>query len=270
MSVSELIRFEQQEHLAIVTLNRPEVRNALNPEMLVRLAASWRHVRDDHGIRAVVLQAEGPAFCSGLDFKSMMPLLTGTGAPQDEWEEQLAADPAIGSCAMLRDFDVVKPVIAAVNGLAFGGGMELTLACDLRVASEGTRFAMPEVKWAMFPGAGGTVRLPRQMPFPRAMEMLLTGEPLAAEELLQLGFLSSVVSADQLRPKALELARRIAANGPVAVQAIRQAVWGGIGMPESDALARESELAAPVFATEDAVEGARAFVEKRQPCYRGQ
>ncbi len=270
MGDSEVIRFEQQERVAIVTLDRPEVRNALSPEMLVRLAASWRRVRDDREIRVVVLQAEGEAFCSGLDFKSMMPLLTGTGAPQNEWEEQLAANPTIGSSAMLRDFDVVKPVIAAVNGLAFGGGMELTLACDLRLASEGARFAMPEAKWAMFPGAGGTVRLPRQIPYPRALEMLLTGEPVAAEELLQLGFLSSVVPADQLTLKALELAQRIAANGPVAVQAIRQAVRGGIGMPESDALARESELAAPVFATEDAVEGARAFVEKRQPTYRGQ
>ena len=261
--------FEQDGPVALVTLNRPEVRNCANPEMIVRLAQIWQQVRDDDAVRVAVITATGSAFCAGMDMKSVIPLITGARPAQDEWDRELLANQEVGGRAMLRDVDVVKPVIAAINGLVMGGGLELVLGCDLRVAVAGAQFALPEAKWAVFPGGGGTVRLPRQIPYARAMEMLLTGDSLAAEEMLQLGFLNRVVAETELLDTAMEIARKIAANGPLAVQAIRRSVRSTAGLSEAEALAREAELAAPVYASEDAKEGPRAFMEKRAPVFNG-
>jgi enoyl-CoA hydratase len=268
----EVFNYSQNGHIAVLTINRPEARNALNPEVLVKLATAWKRVRDDENIRVAVICGTGPAFCAGMDLGRMIPLITGARPPEDEWDEAVIADPSIGHRALLRDFDTEKPVIAAINGFAIAGGMELVMGCDLRVAADTAKFGLQEVKWAIFPGGGSTVRLPRQVPYSRAMEILLTGEQFTAERMLDYGFLNYVVPAQEVQEvldKAVELAEKIAGNGPLAVTAVRRSVREAIGVPEARALERESEISATVYATEDAREGPRAFMEKRKPVFKG-
>jgi enoyl-CoA hydratase len=266
---NEVVMFEQKGHIAILTLNRPEARNAMNPEVLVRLAKAWQRVHDDDSIRVAVITGNGPAFCAGMDLGSMIPLITGARPPEDEWDKAVVSDNALSYRATLRNFDTKKPVIAAINGFAIAGGMELVMGCDLRIAADTARFGLQEVKWAIFPGGGSTVRLPNQIPYARAMEVLLTGDQFPAQSMLEYGFLNYVVAEGEVLDRALEMAEKIAANGPLAVCAVRRSVREAIGVPESQALVRESELSAPVYATEDAVEGPRAFMEKRQPVFKG-
>jgi enoyl-CoA hydratase len=265
----EVFNYSQNGHIAVLTINRPEARNALNPEVLVKLATAWKRVRDDENIRVAVICGTGPAFCAGMDLGRMIPLITGARPPEDEWDEAVIADPSIGHRALLRDFDTEKPVIAAINGFAIAGGMELVMGCDLRVAADTAKFGLQEVKWAIFPGGGSTVRLPRQVPYSRAMEILLTGEQFTAERMLDYGFLNYVVPAQEVLDKAVELAEKIAGNGPLAVTAVRRSVREAIGVPEARALERESEISATVYATDDAREGPRAFMEKRKPVFKG-
>jgi len=265
----EVFNYSQNGHIAVLTINRPEARNALNPEVLVKLATAWKRVRDDENIRVAVICGTGPAFCAGMDLGRMIPLITGARPAEDEWDEAVIADPSIGHRALLRDFDTEKPVIAAINGFAIAGGMELVMGCDLRVAADTAKFGLQEVKWAIFPGGGSTVRLPRQVPYSRAMEILLTGEQFTAERMLDYGFLNYVVPAQEVLDKAVELAEKIAGNGPLAVTAVRRSVREAIGVPEARALERESEISATVYATEDAREGPRAFMEKRKPVFKG-
>lgn len=265
-----IVLFEQQDHTAIVTLNRPEARNAVNPEVIVSLAAIWDRVRDDDSIRvAVVTGAGDKAFCAGADLGQLIPLMTGARKPENEFDEAIMADRTLSSKAFLRNFDTVKPVIAAVNSYAIAGGMELVMGTDIRVASENAQFGVQEVKWAIFPAGGSTVRMPRQMPYAVAMELLLTGDLISAQRAYELGFVNRVVPKDELMPTALEIAAKIAANGPIAVRAIRNSARTCSGMQEDEALAKESELSAPVFATRDAQEGPLAFMQKRKPVYEG-
>lgn len=266
---NEVVTFEQKGHIAILTLNRPEARNAMNPQVLVRLSDAWQRIREDDSIRVAVITGNGPAFCAGMDLGSMIPLITGARPPQNEWDEAVASDNSLSYRATLRNFDTTKPVIAAINGFAIAGGMELVMGCDLRIAADSARFGLQEVKWAIFPGGGSTVRLPNQIPYARAMEVLLTGDQFSAERMLEYGFLNYVVPAEKVLEKAFEMAEKIAANGPVAVRAVRRSVREAIGVPEPEALVREGDLSAPVYATEDAVEGPRAFMEKRQPVFKG-
>lgn len=266
----EVVGLERKGHVALITLNRPEARNALSPEMLVRLADTWTKVRDDPEIRvAVVTGAGDKAFCSGADLGRLIPLMSRARPPEDEWDQRLLADGETLGRGLLRTFDVVKPVIAAINGHAIAGGMELVQGTDLRIASSDAKFGVQEVKWAIFPGGGSTVRLPRQIPYARAMELLLTGELITADEALELGFLNRVAPQEEVLPAALELAERIAANGPIAVQAIRRSARECLGRPEVEAMKIESEMAAPVFRTEDAREGPLAFMQKRKPVFHG-
>jgi enoyl-CoA hydratase len=260
---------ETDGHVAIVHLNRPAARNALDPRMLVELADCWRRVRDDADIRIAIVTGTGGAFCSGADLGRFIPLVSGGRPPEDDWDRRVLADRDILGTALLRTFDVVKPVIAAINGHAIAGGMELVQGTDLRIASSAARFGVQEVKWAIFPGGGSTVRLPRQLPYARAMELLLTGDLIDADTALEYGFLNRVVAPEEVLPAALDLARRIAANGPIAVQAIRASARACLGRPESEGMDLESGFAAPVFRTEDAREGPRAFIEKRTPVFRG-
>ncbi len=264
------VLFERRGGVALITLNRPEARNAISPEVVVRLASAWNELRGDPELRAAVVTGAGDrAFCAGADLARLIPLLGGQRAPEDDWDRALLAEPALANRALLVEGDAGKPVIAAVNGVAAGGGLEFLLGTDLRVAVPEARFGLPEVKRALFAGGGGPVRLSRQIPWARAMELCLTGELIGAEEALALGLLNRVVPRERLLDTALELAQQIAANGPIAVRATRAALRETGGLPESQALRYATQLGAPVYRSEDAVEGARAFLEKRAPVYRG-
>ncbi len=262
-----LVDYETRGHIAVITLNRPDARNAINPEVAVRLADAWEQVRSDDEVRVAVLTGRGSAFCAGADLGQLIPLVSGARKPENEWDERVLADPGITSRALLRNFDPQTPVIAAINGHAIAGGMEITQGTDIRVSVPEARFGVQEVKWAIFPAGGSTVRLPVQIPYARAMELLLTGDLISAEQALEMGFLN-YVTEDTLG-KAMEIAEKIAANGPLAVKAIRRSVKECLGLPEQEALKLESRISAPVFQTEDAREGPKAFMEKRQPVYRG-
>lgn len=264
-----LVNYESRGHVAIVTLDRPEARNAISPEVAVRLADAWRAVRDDDGVRVCIVTGTGNTFCAGADLGQLIPMMTGARKPENEWDERVAKEPGIPARALLRNFDPVKPVIAAINGHAIAGGMELVQGTDIRVACPEAKFGVQEAKWAVFPAGGSTVRLPVQIPFAKAMELLLTGDLISAAEAQAIGFLNYVVPADQVLAKAMEIAEKIAANGPIAVKAIRKSVRACLGKPEQEALRIESEISGPVFQTEDAREGPRAFMEKRKPQYQG-
>lgn len=265
-----VVLFEQREHVAIVTLNRPEARNAINPEVAVRLSDAWERVRDDDSIRvAIVTGAGDQAFCAGADLGRLIPLFTGAREAEDEFDEIILKDRKRSSRAVLRNFDTVKPVIAAINGFAIAGGMELVQGTDIRVAVEEARLGVQEVKWAIFPAGGSTVRLPRQIPYAAAMELLLTGDLIPAQRAYELGFVNHVVAKDALMDKAMEIAQKISDNGPIAVRAIRNSARLCQGLTEEEALELETELSAPVFATRDAQEGPRAFMEKRKPVFEG-
>lgn len=265
-----VVLFEQQDHVAIVTINRPEARNAMDPEVQVRLAEAWLRVRDDDSIRvAIITGAGGKSFCSGADLGKLIPLYSGARQPEDEFDKAVMSDRGLGDRAILRRFDSVKPVIAAVDGYAIAGGMELMQGTDIRIASEDAKVGVQEVKWGIFPAGGSSVRLPRQMPFAIAMELLLTGDLIDAQRAYELGLFNRVVPKAEVMSTALEFATKIAENGPIAVRAIRKSAKACLGRPEDEALAMESEFAAPVFATRDAQEGPRAFMEKRKPVFEG-
>jgi len=255
----------------LVTLSRPEARNALSPEMLVRLAAAWREYRDDPAQRVAILTGAGREdFCAGGDLKLTMPLMTGARKPESEWDERLMGDLSQFTDAILRGFELYKPVIVAVNGRALGGGTEIANACDLRVAAEHAVFGTPEARVGLLPGGGSLTRLPRQVPWAKAMEILMVGDPFTAQDALAMGLLNYVVPAEQLLPKAFALAERIAENGPLAVRKIKEGVLRGSGEPLARAYEIENEVSAAVMTSRDAREGPRAFAEKRKPRFTGE
>jgi len=262
--------YEKKDKIAYLTLNRPDVRNAINPEMIIELAEAWEDYSKDGSLRCAILTGAGDkAFCSGADLARLIPLFTGARQPETEADKRIAGDSALAGKAVLRDFELHKPVIAAVNGDAIAGGFEFLYAADIRVGSENARFGLQEVKWSIFPAGGSSVRLPQQMPYARAMEMLLTGELITAKEALQYGFLNRVVPPSQVMEEAERFARLIVKNGPVAVSAVKKAVYSNTGLTLSQGLAKEHEYALPVFMSEDAKEGPRAFKEKREPQFKG-
>lgn len=258
------VLFERDNHVAIVTLNRPEARNALSSEMLVRMEEAWVTIDQDPAIRVAIVTGAAGHFCAGADLKAM-----AAGHPDDEWTPRFAADPDLHWRALLRHFQPGKPLIAAVEGYAVAGGTEILQAMDLRVAGESAIFGVAEVQRGLFPLGGSTVRLRRQIPYTVAAELLLTGRQMSASEAKEVGLIGHVVPDGQALTKARELADRIAANGPVAVQAVLQSLREGTNLTEEQALARELELGWPVFASEDAREGPKAFAEKREPRYTG-
>jgi len=271
MSHEPHLLVERRDGVMTLTMNRPAARNALSPEMLVRMAEAWREFRDSRAWHVAILTGAGAQdFCAGGDLALTMPLLTGARAPEDEWDRRLMADLTQFTDAILRGFECWKPIIAAVNGRALGGGTEMTGACDLRVAAEHAVFGTPEAKVGLVPGGGSLTRLPRQIAYARAMEILLVGEPFSAHEALAMGFVNHVVSADAVLPKAHELAARIAENGPLAVRKIKEAVQRSSGVPLDRALAIEDEVSAAVLTSQDAREGPRAFKEKRKPRFTGE
>jgi enoyl-CoA hydratase len=256
--------------VATFTLNRPAARNALTPELVCRLADAVRDFVQDPALRVAVITGSGDkAFCAGGDLGTMLPLLTGDRAPADEWDRRVLEEPFVMAASSLRDFPIDKPIIAAVNGACLAGGMEMVLGTDIRIAAEHAVFGLPEVRRGVIPFAGSMVRMPRQIPYCVAMELLLVGEPFGAEEARRVGLVNHVVPASEVLPRAMEIARRIAANGPVAVQAVKRTATAASGLPLDEGFRLEDEAYRIVMASEDAREGPRAFMEKREPRYTG-
>jgi enoyl-CoA hydratase len=253
----------REGHTLVVTMNRPEARNALSLPMLVGLVDAWYEADADDDVRSVVLTGAGGSFCAGMDLKAMNTV------GDSPYAARLKEDPDLHWKALLRHHQPRKPLIAAVEGHAVAGGTELVQGCDIRVAAASATFGLFEVRRGLFPVAGSTVRLPRQIPFSHAMEMLLTGRPYSAAEAQAMGLVGHVVDDGRALTKALEIAELINTNAPLAVEAVKRSVRETSGMSERDGLAREfDEIGWPVFATEDAKEGPRAFAEKRAPVWR--
>jgi enoyl-CoA hydratase len=252
-----------------VTLNRPEKKNALTPEMMVRLAEAWRDFRDDDGARVAILTGAGDIFTAGADLGRLIPLLTRARKPEDDWDRRLMEDKTLFQDAVLRRFELYKPVIAAVNGAALAGGCEMIQATDLRVAVPEASFGLSEVKRGIVPGAGSLARLARQIPYCEAMKILLLGDAIPAAEALRIGLVNEVVPRERLMPRALELAAKLAANGPLALRKLKEAVLRGSGRPLEEAFDIEDECARVVMRSEDAREGPRAFMEKRAARFVG-
>jgi len=264
------LRYEKEGHVATLTMNRPEVRNAINAEMLCRLADAWQEVNDDPQIRVAILTGSGDqAFCAGADLDRLVRMMQGLRPPETDFDRRVVGDFTIIYKGLLRSFEVLKPIVAAVRGYCVAGGTEILQATDIRIAAEDARFAIAEVKHGLFPMGGSTVRLPRQIAFCHAMEILLTGEQLSAAEALRVGLINRVVPAAEVMTEARRAAEIIAANGPLAVQAVKRSVLAGLGRPTAEALDREQEIGIPVSMSEDAKEGTRAFKEKRKPVFKG-
>jgi len=250
---------ERRGHVLIVTMNRPEVRNALSGPMMALMRQAWDQVDTDPGIRVCVLTGAGGAFCAGADLKAMAR--SHPGERPADW------DPAVIE-PLLKGRRLTKPLIAAVEGPAVAGGTEILQATDIRVAGESATFGVSEARWGLFPLGGSAVRLPRQIPYTLAADLLLTGRHISAAEALEIGLIGRVVPDGQALATALEIAEQIAGNGPVAVRAILRTIRETEGMPENDAFAVEARIGMEVFASEDAKEGPRAFAEKRRPEFR--
>jgi len=263
--------YEKRDHIALITFNRPEKRNALSPETLVRLAEAWVDFRDDDSLRVAILTGSGEtAFCAGGDLGRLMPLFTGAREPEDEWDHRLMDDVGrVMSTALLRPFELYKPIIAAVNGFALAGGTEILQSTDIRIASSKASFGLSETQRGLVPGGGSMVRLPRQIPYCKAMEILLTGDRISADEALRIGFVNEVVAPEELMPRAFEFAERLSKNAPLALRAIKEAVIRTSGLPLDDAYRIEHEVSAVVMTSKDAQEGPRAFMEKREPVFIG-
>jgi len=251
---------EKRGHVLIVTMNRPEARNALSASMLAGMTAAWNQVDSDPEVRVCILTGAGGFFCAGADLKAMT-----TAHPSDTTRGR---DLSVIE-SLLKGRRLTKPLIAAVEGPAIAGGTEILQATDIRVAGESARFGVSEPRWGLFPLGGSAVRLVRQIPYTVAADLLLTGRHIRAAEALSIGLIGHVVPDGQALAKALELAELIAANGPLAVQAILRTIRETEAMPENDAFKIDAELGMAVFASDDAREGPRAFAEKRPPNFQG-
>ncbi|MFF7076769.1 crotonase/enoyl-CoA hydratase family protein [Streptomyces lavendulae] len=264
MGGTEHLTVDRHGATLVLTMNRPEAKNALSLPLLVGLYDGWLEADADDTVRSVVLTGAGGDFCAGMDLKA----LAGKGMEGDAYRDRLKADPDLHWKAMLRHHRPRKPVIAAVEGYCVAGGTEILQGTDIRIAGEGATFGLFEVRRGLFPIGGSTVRLPRQIPRTHALEMLLTGRPYGAEEAARIGLVGRVVPDGTALEAALETAERINACGPLAVEAVKASVYETAGLTETEGLAAELEWGWPVFDTADAKEGARAFAEKRAPVYR--
>jgi enoyl-CoA hydratase len=260
---TEHCTWERAGATLVVTLNRPEARNALSGPMLVGLYDAWHELDANPDLRCAVLTGAGGNFCAGADLKAMFG-----GGGDRPYAERWRADPDLHWKALLRHYHVRKPLIAAVEGYAVAGGTEILQATHVRVAAEGSTFGIFEARRGLFPLGGSTVRLTRQIGYAAAMEMLLTGRPYTAQEALAIGLIGRVVPDGQALAAALEIAETISTNGPLAVEAILRSVREADGQPEDEALVKELEIGWPIFSTDDAKEGTRAFAEKRPPNFQ--
>jgi enoyl-CoA hydratase len=253
------IDYEKKGHIALVTINRPEKMNCLNQEHLEELGRRWLHFKEDDEMWVGILTGAGDkAFCAGADLRELIPKMNAGELPI------LVTVPGF-----LKNIHCFKPIIAAVNGFCLAGGTEMLQGTDIRIAAEEAIFGIPEVQWALFPAAGSTVRLSRQIPYCWAMEMLLTGEPITAQQALQIGLINRVVPRAELMDTAMAVAERLCQNGPLALRAIKESVIRSHDIPMEHAYFLEAFLAKQVFGTRDANEGPRAFVENRKPVFEG-
>lgn len=264
------VLFSVENGVARVTLNRPAKMNALNPEMIVRLARCWDAIQADASVRVAILAAAGDrTFCAGADLGRLTPLLMRARQAEDEWDEALLAEPKILNRAMLRRVDFTTPVIAAARGAVVAGGMELALACDLRVVSDSTTLGLAEVKRGLIPAAGGIARTSRQLGWAAAAEILLVGDQISAAEAYRIGLVNRVVAADEVLPTAQALAQKMAQNSPLAMRKAKEAMIAASGRPLEDAFGVEDQCIKVVLRSQDAREGSRAFMEKRKPNFTG-
>ncbi|MBN9107656.1 MAG: enoyl-CoA hydratase/isomerase family protein [Pseudonocardia sp.] len=255
------IEFDVDGAVATITINRPEARNSLDPEHNSLLAEAYQRFQADDALRCAVLTGVGNSFSAGADLKKLIPVVRETVLDD-------TAEPwVMGGMTMVAEAG--KPMIAAVNGHALAGGLELALACDFRICVPQATFGLAEVRWAIIPGAGGTQRLPRAVPVGVATEMILTGDPIDADAALRHGLVNRIVEPDELLGETMRVAKVIASRGPVAVRAAKEAIQTGLREGLAAGLLAEQRLLAECMRTEDAAEGPRAFAEKREPVYKG-
>ena len=250
------------ERIATIVINRPEAMNSIDPETRGQMYEAWRRIRDDKDIHVAIITGAGDkAFCTGADLKRTNP-------PQESFAEMMLMENNPGN--ITHTFGGTdKPIIAAVNGYAMGGGMELALACDICIASENASFALSEVRIGSIPASGSVQRLPRSIGRSDAMLMLLTGDRVSATEAMRMGFVSRVVPRSELMGEAHAIATRIAQNAPLSVRALKRLVTQGTDMPLVHALDLDRYLWGLLRDTEDRIEGRKAFAEKRPPRYKG-
>lgn len=253
---------EQEEHTLVVTMNRPEARNALSGPMMEIMAEAWERVNTDPDIRVAILTGAGGAFCAGADLKAMGSAHPGDSFSGGGWDLSVIR-------SLLKGYRLTKPLVAAVEGPAIAGGTEILQATDIRVAGESAKFGVSEPRWGLYPLGGSAVRLPRQLPYTVAVDLLLTGRHITAREALDVGLIGHVVPDGTALDTAREIARMICDNGPLAVQAILRTIRDTEAMHENEAFKLDAEVGMPVFMSEDAKEGPRAFAEKRKPDFKG-
>ncbi|MCO4744332.1 MAG: crotonase/enoyl-CoA hydratase family protein [Proteobacteria bacterium] len=254
---------EREGHVVTVTFNRPEARNAWSLESMARMWDAWQMIDEDPEVRVAILTGAGGTFSSGADLKLMH-----SDQSDNPWHARFREDPELHWKAMLRHYQLKKPLIAAVEGFALGGGTEILQCTDIRVAGRSAVFGLTEAKYGLFPLGGSTVRLRRQIPHTMAMDMLLTARRVSAEEALSFGLIGRVVDDGEALSTAKEIAAMIAANGPIAVQAIKASTMASDMLSEAEGLAQELVIGQPVFKSEDAREGPKAFAERRTPNFK--
>ena len=251
------IRLEVADHIATVTMDRPPV-NAQNAAFRTELTWVFDSIGDRDDVRVAVLTGTGQkSFSTGMD-------LVATAQGENQF-----AGPPVPFGGFTKRLPIYKPMIAAINGFCLAGGMELALTCDIRICTPEARFGLPEVRWAIMPGAGGTQRMPRAIPQAWANYLILTAEQIDAETARSIGLVSHIVPREELMDRALQIAGVICERGPLAVRAAKESIQRGMDMPLDDGLAFEDLMLGRLFATEDAREGPRAFAEKRKPEYKG-
>ena len=255
------------DHVVTITINRPEARNSLDMEHFFQLRTAWERFGEDDDAYVAVITGVGQDFCVGADLKTYIPQITALQAKMKAGEVGEVDGYRLddGVKAVLRGTTLYKPIVAAINGNCVAGGMEMLGGCDLRVASDIARFGVMEPKRGLFAGGGTTVRLPRQVPYPAAMELLLCADRVPANRAYEMGLLNEVCRPADLMARAYDYAHRITANGPFAIRKTKESVLRGLATDMGEAYKIETELSSQVFSSEDAKEGPKAFAEKRTP-----
>jgi enoyl-CoA hydratase/carnithine racemase len=252
------IKYEKRGPIAVITIDREERLNALDSQTSSEMFKAWEDFRDDNELRVAILTGVGEkSFSTGMD-------LVATARGENQFDGR-----PVPFGGFTKRMPIYKPIIAAINGFCLAGGMELALACDIRICTPEARFGLPEVRWAIIPGAGGTQRMPRAIPQAWANYLILTGEQMDAETAQSVGLVSHIVPREELMDKALQIAGIICERGPLAVRAAKEAILRGQDMPLEHGLAYEDIVLSRLFSSDDAKEGPRAFAEKRKPDYKG-